>query len=137
MELFKLTRELIDIESISGNEGDVGKYLEDHLSRAGFDVELQGVADNRFNVVAKVGEPRVTLSTHIDTVPPFIASREDDRAIFGRGGCDAKGLVAAQIEAAKKLRADKIEGFGLLSCGEEAEVKGQRVANTLQTRTGS
>ena len=135
MDIFKLTRDLIDIESISGNEGDVGHYLSEYLLRAGFDVELQEVASNRLNVIARVGDPRVTLSTHIDTVPPFIPSREDERAIYGRGACDAKGIVAAQIEAAKKLLADGAKDFGLLFLvGEEDGSEGAKVANNLTNR---
>ena len=133
MEIFKLTRELIDIESISGNEGEVGRFLAGYLLRAGFDVELQEVAPNRLNVFGRAGDPRVTLSTHIDTVPPFIPSREDERAIYGRGACDAKGLVAAQIEAAKKLLNEGVTGFGLLFLvGEEDGSEGAKVANKVK-----
>lgn len=135
MEIFKLTRELIDIESISGNEGEVARFLTGYLLRAGFDVELQEVTAERLNVMVRVGDPRVTLSTHIDTVPPFIPSHEDDRAIYGRGACDAKGIVAAQVEAATKLLKEGVKDFGLLFLvGEEDGSEGAKVANTIENK---
>ncbi len=132
MNIFKLTRELIDIESLSGNEGEVGKFLGDFLAGMGFEVDLQEVGTGRFNVIARFGEPRVMLSTHIDTVPPFIGSSEDERAIYGRGACDAKGLVAAQVAAAKVLLNSEVQDFGLMFLvGEEDGSEGAKVANTL------
>jgi acetylornithine deacetylase len=131
MELFKLTRSLIDIPSVSGEEGAVGRYLADYLEGLGYRVELQGVADDRANVIAIAGEkPRVVLSTHMDTVPPFIRSREDDEYIYGRGACDAKGIIAAQIIAAEKLRANGVPDIGLLfTVDEEMGSLGARFAN--------
>ena len=79
MNFIELTRALVDIESITDNEGQVGAYLLDYLSKlaagTGGRVEKMDVAPRRFNVLAIWGEPRVTLSTHMDTVPPFFASR--------------------------------------------------------------
>src|SRR5438132_13549955 len=103
MDIIRFTRELIDIESISWNEGAVGRYLRDYLAGTGFEVTTQPVSDDRFNVLARVGDPLVTFSSHIDTVPPFIPSSEDERHIYGRGACDAKGIVAAQVFAAQQL----------------------------------
>jgi acetylornithine deacetylase len=133
MRLFELTRSLIDIPSVSGEEGAVGRFLADYLEGLGYGVELQGVADDRANVFAIAGErPSVVLSTHMDTVPPFIRSREDDEYIYGRGACDAKGIIAAQITAAEKLRAKGVADIGLLfTVDEEMSSLGARFANAL------
>src|ERR1041385_3709042 len=99
MNLFELTRKLIDIPSVTGDEKAVGEFLLSHLSGLGYSVETQQVETNRFNVLATTSAPpRVVLSTHMDTVPPYITSSENDEWIFGRGACDAKGIIAAQIE---------------------------------------
>jgi|SRR5579872_1441932 len=107
MNLFALTRALVDIESITGNEERVGEFLFAHLSelasRYGGHTERMEVEPHRFNVLAQWGEPVVTLSTHMDTVPPFFASREDDEFIWGRAACDTKGIIASMIQAAEKL----------------------------------
>jgi acetylornithine deacetylase len=133
MDLFALTRQLIDIPSLSENEGEVGRFLASLLGGLGYRVELQEVIDGRSNVFARSADApaRVVLSTHMDTVPPHIASSEDDDYIYGRGACDAKGIIAAQIVAAEKLRAAGAEGFGLLfTIEEELGSLGARAANT-------
>ena len=107
MDIFELTKSLMNIPSISGEEGTVGFWLRDHLDTLGWTVELQAVSESQNNVIAYLNEtPRVWLSTHMDTVPPFIAPTEDDEKIYGRGACDAKGIIAAQITAAEQLRAE-------------------------------
>src|SRR5215217_6592238 len=101
MNLFELTRTLIDIPSLTGDELAAGQYLSRYLEECGYKVERQEVAQDRFNVIATTSEPpRVVFSTHMDTVPPFIQSSEDGEFIYGRGSCDAKGIIAAQIFAA-------------------------------------
>ncbi|HEV3468250.1 MAG TPA: M20/M25/M40 family metallo-hydrolase, partial [Pyrinomonadaceae bacterium] len=129
--LFELTRELIDIPSVSGAEREVGLFLAAHLEGLGYGVELQEVAEGRANVVARTGaRPRVVLSTHMDTVPPHIASREDGEHIYGRGSCDAKGIAAAQIFAAEALRREGADEVGLLfTVDEEMGSLGARAAN--------
>jgi acetylornithine deacetylase len=107
----------------------VGSFLHAHLSKlaagSGGRVERMGVEEDRFNVFAAWGEPVVTLSTHMDTVPPFFSSREDEEHIWGRGSCDAKGIVAAMVGAAKKLLASGAKNFGLLFVvGEERNSAG-------------
>jgi acetylornithine deacetylase len=125
MNVYELTRSLIDIESITDNEKQVGNYLFDQLSmlaarHAGGAVERLPVTENRFNVFAFWGEPAVTLSTHMDTVPPFFPSKEDDDYIWGRGACDTKGIIAAMIGAAGALLSSGVRNFGLLFVvGEE------------------
>ena len=122
MNLFELTANLINIPSISGDEEAVGFYLRDYLELLGWTVELQAVSKNQNNVIAYLNDtPRVFLSTHIDTVPPFIAATEDDEKIYGRGACDAKGIVASQIFAAERLRKEGISDIGLLFTVEEEE----------------
>ena len=134
MNVFELTRALVDIESISDNETQVASYLYDHLSAlaasSGGRVERMDVAPGRFNVFASWGTPLVTLSTHMDTVPPFFPSREDSDHIWGRGSCDAKGIIASMIAAAEKLLATGIRNLGLLFVvGEERSSAGAIAAS--------
>ncbi len=132
MNIFQFTRELMEIESISWNEGAAGRWLRDYLTDAGFEVTTQPVSDDRINVFARTGEPRVSFSSHIDTVPPFIGFSEDDANIYGRGACDAKGVIAAQVFAAKKLKDEGVTDIGMLYLvGEEDGSDGAKAANTL------
>src|SRR3982751_4304535 len=101
MNVFELTSHLISIPSISGDEKAVADFLAGYLSRAGFEVEMQEAAARRPNVYARRGEPDVVLSTHTDTVPPYVEVKEDDGFIYGRGACDAKGIIAAMVKAAE------------------------------------
>src|SRR5437016_2144882 len=133
MDLFELTRALVDIESITNNERQVGDYLFERLSALGTcykgHLERMEAARGRDNIFACWGEPEVTLSTHMDTVPPFFPSREDDEFIFGRGACDAKGIIAAMVSAAERLLESGTRNFGLLFVvGEERNSAGARVA---------
>src|SRR5271154_4425583 len=129
MNVFELTRALVDIESITENEERVGNALFDHLAelaaRHGGQVDRIPVAPHRFNVLAWWGEPVVTLSTHIDTVPPFFASREDETHIWGRGSCDTKGIIASMIFAAEELLSEGVRDLALLFVvGEERNSAG-------------
>ena len=133
MNLFELTRALVDIESTTNHEKNVGNYLYAQLSalttRYSGRIERIPAEPQRDNIFACWGEPVVTLSTHMDTVPPFFASREDSEFIWGRGSCDAKGIIAAMVEAAKKLVAAGTRNFGLLFVvGEERNSAGARAA---------
>ena len=130
-ELFELTRKLIDIPSVTGDERALGMFLKEHLETLGYFVEMQEVAADRFNVFATTGAPsRVVLSTHMDTVPPFMQSSEYDEKIYGRGACDAKGIIAAQIDAAQRLRGEGIQEVGLLfTVDEEQGSLGAQIAN--------
>jgi acetylornithine deacetylase len=131
MNLFELTRTLIDIPSVSGDEAEVGRFLASHLEGLGYRVESQEVEPGRANVLATAGaRARVVLSTHMDTVPPFSPSSEDATHIRGRGACDAKGIIAAQIVAAERLRAAGVEELGLLfTVDEELGSLGARAAD--------
>ncbi len=148
MNVFELTRALIDIESVTNAEKPVGDYLFDHLSalarQTGGHVERMHLqpastapephatephAPERFNVLATWDQPLVTLSTHMDTVPPFFSSSEDENHIRGRGSCDAKGIIAAMIVAAEKLLAAGTKNFALLFVvGEERNGAGALLA---------
>jgi len=130
MNLCELTRALVDIESITGNEE-------------------REVAPRRFNVLARWGNPVVTLSTHMDTVPPFFASREDDEFIWGRAACDTKGIIASMMHAAEALLKEGGRDFALLfvvgeernsagayraaeqSCGSKFLINGEPTENKL------
>jgi acetylornithine deacetylase len=135
----QLTRRLVDIESITYNEGAVGAFLAEFLASRGFAVEKMPVEQHResrstterFNVYASVPgqNPDVVLSTHMDTVPPFVPSGEDEEFIYGRGACDAKGIIAAQIAAVEKLREHGIRAGLLFLVGEERDSAGAKTAN--------
>ena len=131
MNLVALTRKLIDIPSLTGGEQTVGIFLQSHLDSLGYNVEMQAVEGRRSNLIATTGvPPRIVLSTHMDTVPPHIISSEDDNFIYGRGACDAKGIIAAQIFAAERVRANGFNEIGLLfTVDEELTSTGARVAN--------
>src|SRR5690349_16142684 len=131
MDPARLTRQLVDIESITGNEGAVGAALYDELYGLGYTVHKIPVAHGRFNVQATLEEkpPALVFSTHIDTVPPFIPSSEDSENIYGRGSCDAKGIVAAQIAACERLRNNGAAIGMLFLVGEERDSLGAKVAN--------
>jgi acetylornithine deacetylase len=132
MDLFALTRKLVDIESITGNETAVGELLAEELTRLGYAVERMPVERHRFNLWAthpRESSPALVLSTHMDTVPPFIASGEAEDRITGRGSCDAKGIIVAQIAAAQKLKSEGIHVGLLFLVGEERDSQGAQVAN--------
>jgi acetylornithine deacetylase len=134
MDLFELTRALIDIDSTTGRERAVGEFLFHHLlgltQRSAGTVERMPVEADRFNVFASWGEPAVVLSTHMDTVPPFFPSSDDGEHIRGRGACDTKGGIAAMVRAIEELLAEGRRGFGLLLVvGEETDSAGAQAAN--------
>jgi acetylornithine deacetylase len=133
MDVFELTRALVDIDSVTPNEEAVGVFLFDHLSnlaaRTGGRAERMDVEPHRFNVLATWGQPVVTFSTHIDTVPPFYPSKDDGEWIWGRGACDTKGIIAAMIRAVEDLLAEGVTGLAiLLVVGEERNSAGAYTA---------
>jgi len=134
-----LARQLIDIPSPTGEELAVGNHLFDELTRLGFTCRKQEAAPDRFNLLASAGgHPRVVLNTHIDTVPPWFAASDDTEFIYGRGACDTKGIIAAMIAAAERLRADRIDNFALLLVvGEETDSIGAKSANVAFKELGS
>ena len=124
MDVFEFIRALIDIDSITEREARCGEYLVRSLQpladRFGGQLEKMHVTGDRFNVLLTFGKPLVTLSTHYDTVPPFIPSREDDERIWGRGACDTKGIIGSMVWAARELLEEGSRDFALLFVvGEE------------------
>src|SRR5262249_1096081 len=133
MDAVQLTRALVDIESTTGAEARAAEYLYGYLAslaaRTGGTAERMAVTPQRFNVLATWGTPVVTMSTHIDTVPPFFASREDEEFVWGRGSCDAKGIIAAMLAAAERLLEAGTRNLGLLfGVGEEKDSLGSLAA---------
>jgi len=132
VDIVALTRQLVDIESITGNERAVGEFLQNRLRDLEFIAELMPVDGERQNVWGTSPQephPAIVFSTHMDTVPPFIPSSEDENRIFGRGSCDAKGIIAAQIAAAAMLQTEGIHVGLLFLVGEERDSLGAKVAN--------
>ena len=136
-----LTRKLVDIESTTYQEGRCGEYLSEYLTGLGYEVERLPVQQpelaeaatdgERFNLYARMPGtlPTVTLSTHFDTVPPYFPSSEDDTYVYGRGSCDAKGILASQVAAAEKLYNNGTPVGLLYVVGEERDSAGAKVAN--------
>ena len=132
MDVTAFTRALVDIESVTGNEGPVGNFLHQELTRLGYHAQKMAAELERCNVFATTPghpNPAVVFSTHMDTVPPFIPSWEDSTSIYGRGSCDAKGIIAAQVAAAERLRTEGIHVGLLFLVGEERDSLGAKVAN--------
>jgi acetylornithine deacetylase len=139
----QLTRQLVNIESTTYREGLAGAFLHEYLTAQKYDVERMPVAQpdkartpgadtgERFNVYAALPgvTPDVVLSTHMDTVPPFFGCTEDDEFLYGRGTCDAKGIIAAQVAAADRLRDTGVKVGLLFVVGEERDSAGAIVAN--------
>ena len=127
-----LARQLIDIDSTTGNEGQVAGVLAACLRDRGYSVLEQPLQNNRCNVIAAAGEPKLVFSTHFDCVPPFFPSRVDGDTLYGRGACDAKGILAAQVAAAETLRSRGETRVGLLFvAGEERGSDGAIAANKI------
>jgi acetylornithine deacetylase len=131
VEPVAFARSLIDIDSTTWREGAAARRLAAELSTLGYQVTEQPVSDDRINVFARLdAPPQVVFSTHIDCVPPFFPSRVERGLLFGRGACDAKGIIAAQVAAAERLRAAGETRFALLFvAGEERGSDGAAVAN--------
>jgi acetylornithine deacetylase len=127
-----LARALVDIDSTTGREQEAGAYLAGVLRDRGYQVTEQDVGAGRMNVFAMRRDPVVVLSTHYDCVPPFIPASVHDDALWGRGACDAKGILAAQVAAAERLAAEGEDRVGLLFVvGEERGSDGAQAAASL------
>ncbi len=137
-DVVDLARSLIDIESTSGHEAQATDWLAGWLRRQGYHVSEQPVVDDRVNVIATIGaeDPEIVFSTHIDCVPPFFPSRVEGDTLYGRGACDAKGILAAEILALERFRVAGDARVGLLAVvGEERGSHGAHAANRLATRS--
>jgi acetylornithine deacetylase len=132
VDVVALARALVDIDSTTGREGEAGRWLADYLRDRSYHVVEQRVDDTRFNILATVGRPEVVLSTHYDCVPPFAPSRVEGSRLYGRGTCDAKGILAAQVAASERMRAEGESRVGLLFVvGEERGSDGAMAANEM------
>src|SRR5438045_3042031 len=134
-----LARKMIDIPSPTGQEAAMGEALERELRAIGLDPRRHDVERDRFNVFASAGgRPRVVINSHIDTVPPWFASRDDGEKIHGRGACDTKGVIAAMIAAGERLVEQGIRDFAFLFVvGEETDSIGAKSANVEFANLGS
>ena len=132
LETLAFARSLIDIDSTTGREAEAGQWLAARLAALGYNVLEQKIARGCANVLATIDDPVVVFSTHFDCVPPFFPSRVENGRLIGRGACDAKGILAAQVTAAERLRASGERRVGLLFVvGEERGSDGAVMANTL------
>lgn len=130
-ELVAFARALVDIDSTTGREQEVAGFITQTLRARGWHVDEQPLSDGRFNVIARIDQPSVVLSTHFDCVPPFFPSRIEGRRLYGRGACDAKGILAAQVAAAERARASGRTDVGMVFvAGEERGSDGAKAANT-------
>jgi acetylornithine deacetylase len=136
VDVFELTRRLIGIESITGNEEAIGGFIAGILEDCGFRVSMDTVSGKRKNVFASAGRPAVVFATHMDTVSPYVPFSEDVDYIYGRGACDAKGILAAMIEAGRSLVEKGVRDIGLLFLvGEEKGSDGAKAANRLDPQS--
>jgi acetylornithine deacetylase len=127
-----LARQLIDIDSTTGREGEVAAVIAAFLRGRGYSVLEQPLSAGRTNIIAAAGDPQIVFSTHFDCVPPFFPSRIEGGLLYGRGACDAKGILAAQVAAAERLRAGGDDRIGLVFvAGEERGSDGAMAANTI------
>ena len=132
LDVVTLTRALIDIDSTTPHEAEVATFAARYLRAAGYEVTEQSVDGARVNLFAILDPPDVVLSTHLDCVPPFIGSRQVGGRLYGRGACDAKGSLAAQVVAADRLRRMGMRQVGLLFVvGEERGSDGAHAANSM------
>ena len=107
LDVLAFARALIDIDSTTGRETEAGTWLAERLRGLGYHVVEQRVGRGCANVLATLDEPSVVFSTHFDCVPPFFPSRVEDGRLIGRGACDAKGILAAQVAAAERFRLER------------------------------
>ena len=132
-----LARDLVAIESTSGSEAAVIAFADRLLAGRGWRTTRIAVSEGREDVLAVSGDgPYVTLSTHLDTVPPFIPPRMDGDRLYGRGSCDAKGIAAAMVCAGERLRERGLSVALLFVVGEETKHDGAAAANAWARRTG-
>lgn len=133
-DVVELTARLMEIDSTSGREGQVVDWLDNYLAGADWRTARIPVTPGRDDLLATSGDtPAITFSTHLDTVPPFIPPRLDGNRLWGRGACDAKGIAAAMILAAERLRAQGMAVALLFVVGEEVTHDGAEAANTVRT----
>lgn len=130
-DVVALAQQLMAIDSTSGHEGEMMAHVHQLLEQRGWGITRIPVSEGRFAVLARAGAhgPVITLSTHLDTVPPYIPPRLDGDVLWGRGACDAKGIAAAMIAAGDTLRAEGAPVALLFVVGEEVTHDGAHAAN--------
>ncbi|KAJ2896637.1 hypothetical protein MKZ38_005396 [Zalerion maritima] len=151
--LVSLHRSLVEIESLTGNEYTVGNFLAEYLSNRGYQTQLNSLpptdktkpGETRSDLLAWRGSDfshsKVVVTSHIDTVPPYIPYGISDEiptsetVITGRGSVDAKASVAAQIIAVEELMAagslDTDDVALLYVVGEESTGDGMRAFSDM------
>ena len=130
MDHHQIARDLIELESITGNEEPVVAYLEKRLGELGLEVRSEEVAPGRRNLIAGPENPALLFCTHTDTVPPYVPLSEDEEYIYGRGACDTKGITACFLAAGERLLSEGLDDFGyLFVVGEEVDNIGAVAAN--------
>jgi acetylornithine deacetylase len=137
LDVVALAQQLMQIESTSGHEGEMMAHVHALLEQRGWNVTRIPVSEGRFAVFARGTETSfVTLSTHLDTVPPYIAPRLDGDTLWGRGACDAKGIAASMICAGDVLRTEGVPVALLFVVGEEVSHDGAHAANDWIVKSG-
>lgn len=132
-DVVELAARLMEIDSTSGRETDVVDWLVNYLAGNDWTVRRIPVTPGRDDVLATTGDaPTITFSTHLDTVPPFMPPRVDGQRLYGRGACDAKGIAAAMIAAAERLREEGMAVGLLFVVGEETTHDGAEAANRVE-----
>lgn len=137
MKVFELTKKLVNIPSLAGDEDEIADFLSLYLEELGFDVREQKIEERRRNIFARSGpKPRVMLCTHMDTVPEYFGASEDDNYLYGRGACDAKGILASMILASQELKQEGLTEVGLLFVvGEETDSIGAKMAEATREKS--
>ena len=131
-DVVSLAAELLATPSTTRDEGAVVDLVARWLVARDWNVTVQEVTPGRGNVWASRKGGGVTLSTHLDTVPPYVPPRRADGRLYGRGACDAKGIAAAMMIAADRLATEGEQRVDLLLVvGEERGSDGARMANQL------
>jgi acetylornithine deacetylase len=136
LETLEFARTLVDIDSTTGHERAAGDWLASVLRGRGYTVVEQPLTRGCSNILATLDDPLVVFSTHYDCVPPFFPSSVRDGKLYGRGSCDAKGILATQLAAAERLRARGERRVGMLFVvGEERGSDGAAIANAHPLRS--
>jgi acetylornithine deacetylase len=131
------TEWLMSFDSTSGSEIELVNAFAAALEARGWNVTHIPVPSGRSDLLATTGTgPYVTLSTHLDTVPPYLPPRRDGTKIFGRGACDAKGIAASMLCAAERIRQEGRPVALLFVVGEETTHDGAHAADEWLKRTG-
>lgn len=135
-----LAKELISIPSVSGNEFEALEYLSTVFTSFGWHYEIHEISEKRFNIFVQFENPDVCFTTHIDVVPAkenqFNPEIKNGR-LYGRGACDAKGILASMICAVKNLELNGKSNMALLVViGEETDGIGAKTASKQLTGKG-